>query len=64
MASTPLKRIRVDDDLWKDFGEAAAAMGADRTKLLVAFMRRYVAAVSVDQSAGTDQGGAGRDSAA
>jgi hypothetical protein len=44
--ATPLKRIRVDDGLWNAFGDAAEAMGSDRTKLLVAFMRRYVAATS------------------
>ncbi len=57
VAITPLKRIRVDGDLWDAFGAAAAAMGSDRTKLLVAFMRRYVAATSpesVTRSDGSD----------
>lgn len=49
MANTPLKRIRVDDDLWEDFGLATEALGLDRTKALVAFMRRFVTAMSVDR---------------
>lgn len=53
MAKTPPHPIRVDEDLWKAFGEAAKAMGSDRTKTLIAFMRRYVAATAPTQ---TDDG--------
>lgn len=56
MANTPLKRIRVDDDLWDAFGDATLAMGTDRSKALVAFMRRYVAALAVNRTTDTDQG--------
>ncbi len=55
MANTPLRRIRVGEPLWRDFGEATDAMGTDRTKALVAFMKRYVAATSPNQSASADQ---------
>ena len=55
MAVTPLKRIRVDDGLWDQFGEASEALGSDRTKVLVAFMRRFVAALSPIRSASADQ---------
>jgi hypothetical protein len=55
-----VRQVRVDMDLWKTFGEAAEAAGTDRSKLLVAFMRRYVAAMSVrpdpiPRTADTDQ---------
>ena len=36
---TPLKRMRVDDDLWSQFGELAAP---DRSAVLREFMRWYV----------------------
>ncbi|MES2211476.1 MAG: hypothetical protein V4515_15030 [Chloroflexota bacterium] len=58
MANTPLKRIRVDEDLWDDFGQATNAVGSDRTKTLVGFMRRYVAAMAIDR---TDPGDRGDD---
>lgn len=48
MTNTPLKRIRVDDDLWHQFGEVAENIGTDRTKILVAFMRRYVNAYGLE----------------
>ncbi len=54
MASTPLRNIRVDEDLWRDFGEAAAAVGSTRTEVLVALMRRYVSAMAIPRSADTD----------
>ncbi len=53
-----VRQVRVDLDLWNAFGDAAEAVGTDRSKLLVAFMRRYVAAMAVDpipQTADTDQ---------
>lgn len=59
MASTPLRNLRVDDDLWTAFGEAAAAVGTTRTEALVGFMRRFTAAMSPTadgRSADTDQG--------
>lgn len=46
MANTPLKRIRVDDALWDQFGDAVTALGLDRTKVLVAFMNRLVGAMA------------------
>ena len=45
MAETPVRKIRVADDLWVDFGEAARDIGSNRTRVLVAFMRRYVRAM-------------------
>lgn len=54
MAKTPLQNIRVPEALWRDFGLAAASMGSDRTKLLVAFMRRYVLATAVTRTAEGD----------
>ena len=47
MAVTPLKRLRVDETLWENFGDAAEALGLDRTKVLVAFMHRFVDAMAV-----------------
>lgn len=47
--ATPLKRIRVDDNLWDRFGDTAAALGSDRTKVLVAFMRSFVTAMSPER---------------
>jgi hypothetical protein len=49
-----VRQVRVDLDLWNAFGDAAEAAGTDRSKLLVAFMRRYVAAMSVNRSADSD----------
>ncbi len=46
MATAQPRQIRVPDDLWAAFDEATFAMGTDRSKALVAFMRRYVAAVT------------------
>lgn len=41
---TPLKRLRVDDDLWTAFGQAAADHDPplDRSVVLREFMRWYV----------------------
>lgn len=53
------KRVRqvwVDLDLWNAFGDAAEAAGTDRSKLLVAFMRRYVAAMAVNRTEDQDHG--------
>ncbi len=47
MATPKPRQIRVPDDLWEAFDEATFAMGTDRSKALVAFMRRYVAAMSI-----------------
>lgn len=52
MAVTPLRRLRVDEHLWKDFGDAAAALDLDRTKVLIAFMRRFVDAMAVRSDEG------------
>lgn len=57
MAVTPLKRIRVDEGLWSDFGDAAEALGLDRTKVLVAFMRRIVDAMAVRSAEGDHASG-------
>ena len=60
MANTPLKNIRVDDDLWEQFRATAEAIGSNRTRVLVAFMRSFVAAMSpaaISQSADSDHGG-------
>jgi hypothetical protein len=57
MANTPLKRIRVEDALWEEFGAATEALGSNRTQVLVGFMRRYVSAASVNQSASVVQEG-------
>lgn len=51
MATPKPRQIRVPDDLWEAFDEATFAMGTDRSKALVAFMRRYVAAMAVNRSA-------------
>jgi len=42
---TPMRTIRIDDQLWDEFGAAADALGTDRTKVLVGFIRRLVAAM-------------------
>ncbi len=57
MATAQPRQIRVPDDLWEAFDEATFAMGTDRSKALVAFMRRYVAAVSIPRTDDTDQAG-------
>jgi hypothetical protein len=36
---TPHHQIRVDRDLWDEFGTAAVAMGTDRSEYLREFMR-------------------------
>ena len=52
MAATPLKRLRVDEELWRNFGEASEVLGLDRTKVLVAFMHRFVDAMAVRSAEG------------
>jgi hypothetical protein len=54
MSAAKPRQIRVTDELWEAFDEATEAMGTDRAKALNAFMRRYVSAVSVNQSDGVD----------
>jgi hypothetical protein len=39
---TPNRAVRVDDELWQEAGQAAAAAGTDRTKLLNQFLRWYL----------------------
>lgn len=46
---TPLKRLRVNDELWDAFGDACTAVGTDRSKALVGFMRRVVTAMDAGQ---------------
>ena len=41
---TKREAIRVDPDLWKDYGEACKALGTDRSKDLRALMVRRVKA--------------------
>jgi len=55
MATPKPRQIRVPDELWEAFDEATFAMGTDRSKALVAFMRRYVSAVSIPQTEDGDQ---------
>jgi hypothetical protein len=38
IGKTPLRPVRVGGDLWKDFGQSAAATGSDRSATLRAFM--------------------------
>jgi len=54
MANTPLKRIRVDDQLWTRFGLAAEAIGTDRTKVIVGFMRAFVDAMDPRRARSSD----------
>jgi len=63
MATPKPRQIRVSDDLWEAFDEATFAMGTDRSKALVAYMRRYVAAVAVDRTADPDPAREGSRSA-
>ncbi|SMD24230.1 hypothetical protein SAMN05660733_07685 [Lentzea albidocapillata] len=35
---TPVRPIRVEDDLWAEFGEACGEIGHDRSSALRAFM--------------------------
>jgi len=49
--ATPTRPIRVDPTLWNAFGEATAAIGSDRTKVLIGFMRRFVAAMDISRTA-------------
>ena len=39
---TPRRDIRVSGDDWADLGERAAALGTDRTKVIVALVRWYL----------------------
>jgi hypothetical protein len=41
---TPVRGIRVDDELWRAAQEKAKAEGRTMTDVLVAYLRRYVAA--------------------
>jgi hypothetical protein len=41
---TPVRGIRVDDDLWHAAQEKAKAEGRTMTDVLVAYLKRYVAA--------------------
>jgi len=38
---TPMRTIRVDDDLWDAFGQATGAAGADRSYVLRELMAWY-----------------------
>ena len=49
MAATPLRQIRVPDDLWEAFGEATTRFGLDRTKVLVRCMADFVKATAPDR---------------
>lgn len=40
---TPVRGIRVDDDLWRAAQAKAAAEGRTMTDVLVAYLKRYVA---------------------
>lgn len=59
-----VRQVRVDEALWDRFGTVAEATGTDRSKVLVAFIERYVAAFPAGQSAGVDQGEGPQDSTA
>lgn len=39
---TPNRAVRVGDEEWASFGEAASAAGTDRTKAINAFIRWYL----------------------
>jgi hypothetical protein len=39
---TPHRQIRVDDEPWSQFGEAAKAEGTDRSALVRAFISWYL----------------------
>ncbi len=39
---TPIQGMRVDQDLWQEFGEAAAERGTTRSAALREFIRWYV----------------------
>jgi hypothetical protein len=39
---TPTRPIRVDDDLWEEFGEATAEQDTNRSEALREFIRWYV----------------------
>jgi len=42
MPKTPTRPVRIDDDLWRRFGEAATAKDSDRSTVLREFIRWYV----------------------
>jgi hypothetical protein len=44
MRGTKREAIRVEPDLWRDYGEACKALGTDRSKDLRALMERRVRA--------------------
>ena len=39
---TPLKRVRVPDELWNDLGEQATALGTNRSAVIIAFIRWWL----------------------
>jgi uncharacterized protein (DUF1778 family) len=49
---TPLRNIRMSNDLWNALKEAAEYEGKTVTDVLVAYARRYVAAVERKRQAG------------
>jgi len=52
----PPRRVRASDNLWREFGLAAAANNRKRSDLLRDYMRRYVAAWKGRQAKGDHDG--------
>ena len=57
MASTPARSIRVPDDLWARFGDAAGLVGSNRNKMIIAFMTRFADAMATPPAWIADQAG-------
>lgn len=51
---TPVRGLRVDDDLWHAAQEKAKAEGRTMTDVLVAYLKRYVATPTRKKPAGGD----------
>ncbi len=55
MTVTPARSIRVPDELWARFGEAAELVGSNRNRTLVAFMTRFADAMATPPAWIADQ---------
>lgn len=58
MPKTPTTPIRIDRDLWAEFGEATATMNTDRSKAIREFIDWYLGRAGAQPPARPDAGGA------
>jgi hypothetical protein len=51
---TPVRNLRVPDDVWRAAQEKAAAEGRSLTEVIVTYLRRYVSTPPRKRAAGTE----------